>query len=73
MKVYERLRVVLTCIIDDHGGNETVEKERGKLFRDISVPDAEPEVEEEAEPVAAEGTNLLEEMDLEDDDDDLDA
>ena len=45
----------------------------GKLFRDISVPDAEPEVEEEAEPVAAEGTNLLEEMDLEDDDDDLDA
>ena len=30
--VFNRLRVVLTCIVDDNGGNELVEAKRGKFF-----------------------------------------
>jgi len=35
--VFNRLRVVLTCIVDDNGGNELVEAKRGKLFRDATL------------------------------------
>ena len=28
-RVFKRLRVVLTCIVDDKGGNEKVEEKRG--------------------------------------------
>ena len=46
--VFNRLRVVLTCIVDDNGGNELVEKKRGKLFRDATlVVDLDEEDENE--------------------------
>ena len=35
--VHGRLRVVLNCIVDDNGGNNLVEKKRGKLFRDSTI------------------------------------
>ena len=35
--VHRRLRVMLTYIVDDNGGNELVEKKRGKLFRDATL------------------------------------
>ena len=28
---------MLTCIVDDNGGDERVEKKRGKLFRDATL------------------------------------
>jgi hypothetical protein len=37
--VHGRLRVVLTCIVDDKGGNSLVESKRGKLFRDATIID----------------------------------
>jgi len=37
--VHARLRVVLSCIVDDKGGNALVEKKRGKLFRDATIID----------------------------------
>ena len=37
--VHRRLRVVLTCIVDDAGGNSLVETKRGKLFRDATIID----------------------------------
>jgi hypothetical protein len=37
--VYNRLRVVLACIVDDNGGNRLVESKRGKLFRDATIID----------------------------------
>jgi len=37
--VYQRLRVVLSCIVDDSGGNALVEEKRGKLFRDAIIED----------------------------------
>ena len=36
--VFSRLRVVLSLIVEDNGGNELVEKKRGKLFCDASLP-----------------------------------
>lgn len=37
--VHRRLGVVLTCIVDDEGGNSLVESKRGKLFRDAILED----------------------------------
>jgi hypothetical protein len=37
--VYARLRVVLSCIVEDQGGNSLVETKRGKLFRDATIID----------------------------------
>jgi hypothetical protein len=37
--VYNRLIAVLTCIVDDNGGNQLVESKRGKLFRDATIID----------------------------------
>lgn len=37
--VFNRLGVVLSCIVDDDGGNQLVEKKRGKLFRDANIID----------------------------------
>ena len=37
--VHMRLRVVLSCIVDDKGGNSLVETKRGKLFRDATIID----------------------------------
>ena len=37
--VYNRLQVVLQCILKDNGGNQLVEKRRGKLFRDATIVD----------------------------------
>ncbi len=37
--VFERLRVVLSCIVEDGGGNSIVERKRGKLFRDATIVD----------------------------------
>ena len=37
--VYKRLRVLLRCILDDDGGNQLVEQNRGKLFRDAKIAD----------------------------------
>ena len=36
--VFGRLRVVLSCIVQDNGGNRLVESKRGKLFRDATIP-----------------------------------
>ena len=36
---HRRLRVVLSCIVDDKGGNSLVEAKRGKLFRDATIID----------------------------------
>ena len=46
-RVHRRLRVVLTCIVDDKGGNELVESKRGKLFRDATIIDLTDDGEEE--------------------------
>ena len=35
--VFNRLRVVLSCIVQDEGGNTLVEQKRGKLFRDATL------------------------------------
>ena len=35
--VFNRLRVVLSCIVQDQGGNSLVEAKRGKLFRDATL------------------------------------
>ena len=57
--VHRRLRVVLTCIVDDRGGNSLVEPKRGKLFRDATlVVDLDEEDENE--------NNDLDNSDLED-------
>jgi hypothetical protein len=37
--VHRRLRVVLSCIEEDKGGNSLVEQKRGKLFRDATLID----------------------------------
>lgn len=37
--VYKRLRVVLSCIQEDNGGNNKVEEKRGNLFRDATIID----------------------------------
>ena len=37
--VYNHLQVVLQCILKDNGGNQLVEKRRGKLFRDATIVD----------------------------------
>ena len=36
---YKRLRDVIRCILDDYGGNQLVEQNRGKLFRDAKIAD----------------------------------
>ena len=57
--VHRRLRVVLTCIVDGNGGNELVEKKRGKLFRDATlVVDLDDDDEND--------TNSVDNSDLED-------
>lgn len=45
-RVFNRLRVVLSCIVDDGGGNEKVESKRGKLFRDATIIDLTEEDDE---------------------------
>ena len=35
--VFRRLRVVLSCIVEDRGGNALVEEKRGVLFRDATI------------------------------------
>jgi hypothetical protein len=57
--VYNRLRVVLTCIVDDNGGNRLVESKRGKLFRDATIID----LTDENDPIQPE----ILDVDLEDD------
>lgn len=37
--VYNRLRVVLSCIVEARGDNHLVESKRGKLFRDATIID----------------------------------
>ena len=37
--VYNRLQVVLQCILKDNGGNQLVKKRRDKLFRDATIVD----------------------------------
>jgi hypothetical protein len=37
--VLKRLRVVLSCIVEDNGGNRLVELKREKLFRDATIID----------------------------------
>lgn len=37
--VHGRLRIVLSCILEDNGGNSLVESKRGKLFRDATIPE----------------------------------
>ena len=37
--VHCRLRVVLSCIVEDKGGSSLVESKRGKLFRDATIID----------------------------------
>jgi hypothetical protein len=39
LNVWKRLRRVLKLIVDDKGGNNLVESERGKLFRDPTIDD----------------------------------
>ncbi len=37
--VFGRLRVVLSCIVEDGGGNSLVERKRGTLFRNATIVD----------------------------------
>ena len=37
LNVWQRLKVVLTSIIDDRGGNHLVEERQGKLFQNIDI------------------------------------
>ena len=37
---------MLSCIVDDGGGNEKVESKRGKLFRDATIIDLTEEDDE---------------------------
>ncbi len=37
--MFGRLRVVLSCIVEDGGGNSLVERKRDKLFRDATIVD----------------------------------
>jgi hypothetical protein len=60
--VYQRLRVVLSCIVDDCGGNALVEEKRGKLFRDAIIEDP-PEQNGDADTP----------IDVDDSDDDIDV
>lgn len=65
-RVHRRLRVVLTCIVDDKGGNELVESKRGKLFRDATIIDLTDDDEEEGA-----NANLIDDLeDLDDEDND---
>jgi hypothetical protein len=59
--VFNRLRVVLACIVDDKGGNTLVESKRGKLFRDATIIDLTEE-----DNAAAEIGDLESEEDLND-------
>ena len=45
--IFKRMRVVLTCIVDDHGGNEKVEDKRGVLYLDATIVDLTNEDEDE--------------------------
>ena len=47
--VHSRLKVVLSCIVQDKGDNSLVESKRGKLFRDATLIDLTAEDKEEAE------------------------
>ncbi len=37
--VYGRLMVMLSCVVEDGGGNSLVERKRRKLFRDATIVD----------------------------------
>ena len=65
-KVHDRFKVVLALIVEDKGKNNLVEKKRGKLFRDMTIPDEEEGVEGQA---SNEGGSEAA-LDIEDDDDD---
>lgn len=47
--VHNRLRVVLSCIVDDKGGKSLVESKRGKLFRDATIIDLTEDGDEDNE------------------------
>ena len=68
-RVYKRLRVVLTCIVEDKGGNTLVEERRGKLFRDATIPENEFQDEQS---VSQQPTILHLDIDESDDDNVLD-
>ena len=74
--VFNRLRVVLTCIIDGKGGNDKVEEKRGILHREATIIDL---TEEEDTTNNNENNNILSlqnldeiECDFDDSDEDLD-
>ena len=62
--VYRRLRVVLSCIVDDKGGNSLVESKHGKLFRDATIIDlTENDAGDDGNEVPAFSIDDLEELD----------
>ena len=67
--VHSRLRVVLSCIVDDKGGNSLVESKCGKLFRDATIIDlTEDDNEGNENEVTAFSIDDFEELDESSDD-----
>ena len=65
-RVFKRLRVTLTCIVDDKGGrNEKVEEKCGVLCRDATIADLTNDDEDEDD------MNIIEIEAVLDDEDDL--
>jgi hypothetical protein len=65
--VHGQLRVVLSCIVEDKGGNALVETKRGKLFRDATIIDLTTEDDNEsnkndAEPIFVYDLDELEDI-----------
>lgn len=70
MNVWRRLRVVLRCILDDKGGNQTVESKRGALFRDATIVDLT--MDEDTIPGVQERVEMVPDVISIDDDDEED-
>jgi hypothetical protein len=64
--VHRRLRVVLSCIVDDEGGNSLVEMKRGKLFRDATIIDLTTEDEVEGDENESDPISLIDIDEFED-------
>ena len=69
--MHRRLWVILVCIVDGAGGNELVEKKRGKLFRDATIVDLTGDKDEEpSQPAATQNNPIAVDLGMSDVDDD---
>jgi hypothetical protein len=62
-----KLRVVLTCIVDDKGGNSLVESKRGKLFRDATIIDLTDDYDDDDNGIVVQALDLDDLDDISDD------